>query len=76
MTKKVLSTYAREMKNARFRKAFEKSYKELLLSELLVAIMENDEKSVRQLAKEVGLSSAVIQKIRSGKQESGSASGA
>ena len=69
MTKKILSTYEREMKNARFRKAFEKSYKELLLSELLITLMEEDEKSVRQLAKEVGLSSTVIQKIRSGKQD-------
>jgi len=69
MTKKVLSTFEREMKNLAFRKAFENSYKELLLSELLIALMENDKKSVRKLAEEVSLSPTSIQKIRSGKQD-------
>lgn len=66
--KKVLSTFEREMKNTKFKKAFDKSYKEFLLSELLISIMEEDEISVRDLAKEVGLSPTIIQKIRSGKQ--------
>ncbi len=69
MSKKTISTFDREMKNAKFKKAFEKNYKELLLSELLIAMMENDEKSVRVLAKEVGISPTIIQKIRSGKQD-------
>ena len=69
MTKKHVSTFEREMKNAKFKKAFDKSYEEFLLSELLISLMENDEISVRELAKEVGLSPTVIQKIRSGKQE-------
>lgn len=68
-SKKVLSTFEREMKNAKFKKAFDKSYKEFLLSELLIAIMGEDEISVRDLAKEVGLSPTIIQKIRSGKQD-------
>ena len=68
-TNKAMSTYEREMKNARFKKAFEKSYKELLLSELLIAIMEKDGVSVRELAKEIGLSPTIIQNIRSGKQK-------
>lgn len=67
--KRATSTFDREMKNAKFKNAFEKSYKEFLLSELLIAMMEEDEISVRALAKEVGLSPTVIQKIRSGKQE-------
>lgn len=67
--KKSISTYEREMKNARFKKAFDESYKELLLSELLIAIMEEDEISVRGLAKEIGLSPTIIQNIRSGKQD-------
>ncbi len=67
--KKVMSTYEREMKNAKFKKAFDKSYKEFLLSELLIAIMEKDEKSVRKLASETGISPTIIQNIRSGKQE-------
>lgn len=69
MSKKPISTFEREMKNVKFKKAFQKSYKELLLSELLIAIMEKDDKSVRELAKEVGISPTVIQKIRSGKQD-------
>ena len=68
MNKKPLSTFEREMKHARFKKTFEKHYKEFLLSELLIALMEKDEKSVRGLAQEVGLSPTIIQKIRSGKQ--------
>lgn len=68
MTKKALSTFEREMKQPRFKKAFEKCYQELLLSELLIALMEKNDKSVRGLAKAVGLSPTVIQKIRSGKQ--------
>ncbi len=31
MTKKILSTFDREMKNASFRKKFEKEYKDFLL---------------------------------------------
>jgi len=53
MSKKNISTFEREMKNVKFKKAFEKSYKELLLSEWLIARMEHDEKSARVLAKEV-----------------------
>jgi hypothetical protein len=68
-SKKAMSTFEREMKNTRFKKAFDKSYNELLLSELLIALMENDEKSVRELAKEVGISPTIIQNIRSGKQD-------
>jgi DNA-binding Xre family transcriptional regulator len=67
--KKAISTFEREMKNTKFKKAFDKSYKEFLLSELFVAIMDEDEISVRKLAKEVGLSPTIIQKIRSGKQD-------
>lgn len=67
--KKAMSTFEREMKNAKFKKAFDKSYKEFLLSELLIAIMEKDDKSVRKLAKETGVSPTIIQNIRSGKQE-------
>jgi len=63
------STFDREMKKASFRKKFEKEYKEFLLSEIINALMENDGKSVRKLANEVGLSPTVIQKLRSGKQD-------
>ena len=67
--KKAISTYEREIKNVKFKKAFDKSYKEFLLSELLIVMMEQDEKSVRKLATETGMSPTIIQNIRSGKQE-------
>lgn len=66
--KKTISTFDREMKNARFKKAFDKRYKEFLLSELLIVMMEENDKSVRYLAEESGVSPTIIQKIRSGKQ--------
>ena len=49
---KPLSTFERKMKNSKFRKAFEKSYKEFVFSELITAIMEGDAISARELAHE------------------------
>ena len=65
---KPLSTYERKMKNSKFKKAYQKSYRELLFSELMISLMEGDDKSVRKLAKEADLSPSVIQDLRSGKQ--------
>ena len=68
MTKQTPSTFEREMKDSAFKKAFKESYKKLLFSELLIALMDNDEKSVRGLAEEAELSPTIIQGLRSGKQ--------
>jgi lambda repressor-like predicted transcriptional regulator len=68
MSKKILSTFEKEMQNTSFREQFEQEYKEFLLSEIIIALMENDGQSVRNLASEAGLSPTVIQNIRSGKQ--------
>lgn len=65
---KHMTTYERKMKDKQFKKAYEQHYKELLFSELLISIMEGDEKSVRDLAKEADISPSVIQDLRSGKQ--------
>ncbi len=65
---KPLSTYERKMQDPKFKKAYAQGYKELLFSELLISVMEDDDKSVRALAKEAHLSPSVIQDIRSGKQ--------
>lgn len=51
------------------RKKFDEGYKELLLSEMLLAAMEEDEISVRKLAELAGVSPTIIQEIRSGKRE-------
>jgi hypothetical protein len=65
---KPLSTFEKEMQNKAFKKEFEKEYKEFLLSELIITLMEGDEKSVRKLAKEAGISPRLIQNLRSGEQ--------
>lgn len=66
---KPLSTYDRLMQDSKFKKVFDAGYKEFLLSELICAMMDEDEQSVRKLAKDVGLSATVIQNLRSGKQK-------
>jgi DNA-binding Xre family transcriptional regulator len=63
------STYKRLTKNPKRRAKIEKEYKELLLSELLIALMEEDQVSVRKLAKAAGISPSIIQDIRTGKKE-------
>jgi transcriptional regulator with XRE-family HTH domain len=65
---KPLSTYERKMKDPKFKKAYQKGCKELLFSELMISVMEADDKSIRALAKEARLSPSVIQDLRSGKQ--------
>ena len=66
---KSMSTYERKMQDKKFKQAYEKNYKELLFSELLISIMEDDDMSVRDLAKEAKISPSVIQDLRSGKQK-------
>lgn len=48
------------------KRTFDKEYKDLLISELLLAVMEQDEISVRKLAKLAGVSPTVVQAMRSG----------
>ena len=69
MSNKPRSTFDKEMQDPQFKAEFEREYAKLLLSELIIALMDKEEKSVRQLAKEVGISPTVIQNIRSGKQK-------
>lgn len=64
--KKVKSEFDKGMENPKFRKLFEREYGELLLSELILAMMEEDKFSVRKLAKEIGIAPSVLQSIRSG----------
>lgn len=52
---KPLSTFERKMKNNKFKKAFEESYKKLLFSELMMSVMEGDDVYVKDLAKEADL---------------------
>jgi len=68
MTKKVKSTSDKfvESLSPKQRKEFFEEYRELLLSELLLAAMEQDEISVRKLAKLAGVSPTIVQAMRSG----------
>jgi hypothetical protein len=67
-TKKTKTTYERFMEklSPKEKKEFDESYRELLLSELLLAIMEQDEVSVRELAKMAKVSPTIVQAMRSG----------
>src|SRR5882762_2370894 len=69
MTRKAksLSTFGREMQNAKFKEAFDEEYEEFALQELLLAMSEGDKKSVRNLAKAAGLHPNAIQNLKSGK---------
>lgn len=51
------------------RQKYDDEYQELLLSELLIAITNQKELSVRKLAKEAGISPSVIQSMRSGEDK-------
>lgn len=51
------------------KKEYDEGYRSFVLSELLLAIMKDDAISVRELAKEAGLSPAIIQGIRSGDKQ-------
>jgi hypothetical protein len=50
-------------------KEFNEGYKNFALSELIFALMEHDEISVRKLGKIAGISPATVQEIRSGIQK-------
>jgi DNA-binding Xre family transcriptional regulator len=63
------TTFERWMKEREVKKVYDEHYKELILSELTIALMEENEKSVRELASEVGISKSVIQDLRSGQQK-------
>ena len=64
------STYERLIhEDAEFENDLKKKYREFVLSELLLAIMEEDHLSIRKLAKEAGVSPSLIQDLRSGKKD-------
>ena len=68
MKKKVKSTYEEFIANKKQKKLLDKEYRELLISELLLAAMEEDLISVRKLAAEADVSPTIIQNLKSGKK--------
>lgn len=69
---KVKSTFEEHMeaKTPEERRAFEEGYRDFVLSELLLAAMEEDEVSVRELAKIAGVSPTIVQQMKSGSKNS------
>jgi DNA-binding Xre family transcriptional regulator len=67
-TRKPTSTVARWTQKPGFKAAVAKEYKALMLSELVLALMAEDNKSIRELAAQLGLSKTVIQNLRDGTQ--------
>ncbi len=65
--KKPRSTCEREIEDPAFKKRFLREYAELALSELILAMMAEDDVSVRKLAREVGMAPSVVQSVRSGR---------
>lgn len=68
MKKKIKSTYEKFIEDPKQKKLLEKEYKALLVSELLLAVMEEDHLSVRKLAEAAGVSPTIIQGLRTGKK--------
>jgi DNA-binding Xre family transcriptional regulator len=66
MKKKVKSTYEKFIENDEQKIILDKEYQELLISELLIAVMEQDHISVRKLALAAGVSPTVVQGLKSG----------
>ena len=69
MNKKTPSTFDRFLADEKQKKLFGEEYHDLLLSELILALMEEDHVSVRELAKEAGISPTVVQELRTGKKK-------
>jgi DNA-binding Xre family transcriptional regulator len=68
MNKKTKSTYEKFIENKNQERLLDKEYRELLISELLLAAMEEDHISVRKLAAEAEVSPTIIQSLKSGKK--------
>ncbi|MBI3508897.1 MAG: hypothetical protein HY069_04620 [Chlamydiia bacterium] len=69
MENDTLSTYDQLMKDAKRRRKFDEEYRQLVLVEILIPILEKSEIPVRTLAKAAGVSPTIIQEIKSGKKE-------
>ena len=68
MKKKNKSTYEKFIENKKQKRLLDREYRELLISELLLASMEEDHISVRKLAAEADVSPTIIQSLKSGKK--------
>jgi DNA-binding Xre family transcriptional regulator len=67
--KENMSSFDEFMSELESKELFDKAYKDLVLSELIISLMEEDETSVRKLAKMAGISPTIVQELRSGKKD-------
>ena len=67
--KEPLSTFDELMQDPKWKAKFEKGYEKFLISEFMIEAMEEKHISVRKLAKEAGVSTTIIQNMRSGKSK-------
>ena len=67
MSKKQMSTFDAFMEDDRQRELFNKEYRKFELSEFLLQAMEENHISVRKLSEKSGISTSIIQNIRSEK---------
>lgn len=65
---KLGSAFDKFINDPEFKKDYDKEFKEFALSELMLALMDDDSKSVRKLAEMAGVSPTTIQNLRSGKK--------
>lgn len=68
MKKKHKSTYEEFIEDSKEHKLLDQEYQALLVSELLLAAMEEDHFSVRKLAETAGVSPTIIQELRKGRK--------
>ena len=66
--KRAKSTYERFVRNEKQKKLLDGEYRDLLISELLLAAMQEDHISVRKLAAASGVSPTIIQGLKSGRK--------
>ena len=67
MNKKNESTFDKYMKDKKQKELFDKEYNKFLLSEFLMEAMEEEHISVRKLSKKSGISTSIIQNIKTEK---------
>ena len=72
MTKKIKSTYDKLMESMtpKEKKEYETELKDFIISELVLAAMEEDSISVRKLAKLANVSPTIVQDMKSGSKTS------
>jgi DNA-binding Xre family transcriptional regulator len=69
MKKKIKSTYDKIATDPKRKARIDREYQALLISELIHAAMQKDSVTVRELAKEAGVSPTIIQDLKSGKRK-------